>query len=160
MRYHVATDTGRPSEVTVAITAGLGLRRKVSAASGNGALDTGSVAPLTASIFPGPSQTATVREDGRGPITRPLNRTAAPASNKRPLPHHFHDLRHSYATAALRAGVNTKVVSDRIGHANVGFFLETYAHVLKKDDREAAEQAASFLLGPDLYPAPDGVHEK
>ena len=56
--------------------------------------------------------------------------------------------------------MNTKVVSDRIGHANVGFFLETYAHVLKKDDREAAEQAASFLLGPDLYPAPDGVHEK
>ena len=76
-----------------------------------------------------------MREDGRGPITRPLNRTAAPASNKRPLPHHFHDLRHSYATAALRAGVNTKVVSDRIGHANVGFLHETYAHVLKKDDR-------------------------
>lgn len=54
--------------------------------------------------------------------------------------------------------MNPKVVSDRIGHANVGFFLETYAHVLKKDDREAAEQAASFLLGPDLYPAADGVH--
>jgi hypothetical protein len=34
-----------------------------------------------------------------------------------------------------------------IGHANVGFFLETYAHVLANDDREAAEQAASFLLG-------------
>lgn len=31
--------------------------------------------------------------------------------------------------------MNTKVVSDRIGHANVGFLLETYAHVLKKDDR-------------------------
>jgi DNA polymerase-3 subunit epsilon len=40
------------------------------------------------------------------------------------------------------------VVSDRIGHANVGFFLQTYAHVLKNDDREAAEQAASFLLVP------------
>lgn len=71
----------------------------------------------------------------------------------------FHDLRHSYATAALRAGVNPKVVGARIGHANVGFFLETYVHVLHKDDREAAEQAASFLLGPDLYPAADGVHE-
>lgn len=51
------------------------------------------------------------------------------------------------------------MVSDRIGHANVGFFLETYAHVLKKDDREAAGQAAPLLLGPDLYPAADGVHE-
>ena len=48
---------------------------------------------------------------------------------------------------ALKAGVSPKVVSDRIGHANVGFFLQTYAHVLKNDDREAAEQAASFLLG-------------
>jgi hypothetical protein len=28
----------------------------------------------------------------------------------------------------------------------VGFFLQTYAHVLKNDDRDAAEQAASFLL--------------
>ncbi|WP_445169273.1 tyrosine-type recombinase/integrase [Mycolicibacterium sp. Dal123E01] len=59
----------------------------------------------------------------------------------------FHDLRHSYATGALRAGVSPKVVSERIGHANVGFFLETYAHVLGNDDREAAEQAAGFLLG-------------
>lgn len=59
----------------------------------------------------------------------------------------FHDLRHSYATGALRAGVSPKVISERIGHANVGFFLETYAHVLGSDDREAAEQAASFLLG-------------
>jgi hypothetical protein len=44
--------------------------------------------------------------------------------------------------------VSAKVVSDRIDHANVGFFLQTYAHVLKTDDREVAEQAASFLLGP------------
>ncbi len=48
---------------------------------------------------------------------------------------------------SLRAGVSPKVISERIGHANVGFFLETYAHVLENDDREAAEQAAEFLLG-------------
>ena len=59
----------------------------------------------------------------------------------------FHDLRHSYATGALKAGIHPKVVSDRIGHANVGFFLQTYAHVLGNDDRDAAEQAATFLLG-------------
>jgi integrase len=72
-------------------------------------------------------------------------------TNSRSLPQirrrHNHDLRHSYATGALKAGVSPKVVSDRIGHANVGFFLQTYAHVLKNDDREAAEQAAAFLLG-------------
>ena len=53
---------------------------------------------------------------------------------------HNHDLRHSYATGALKAGVSPKVLSERIGHANVGFFLQTYAHVLRNDDRDAAEQ--------------------
>jgi integrase len=62
-------------------------------------------------------------------------------------PARLHDLRHSYATGALKAGVNPKIISERIGHADVGFFLQTYAHVLKNDDRDAAEQAASFLIG-------------
>jgi hypothetical protein len=56
-------------------------------------------------------------------------------------------MRHSYATRALKAGINPKVVSERIGHADIGFFLQTYAHLLGNDDCEAAEQAASFLIG-------------
>ena len=56
----------------------------------------------------------------------------------------FHDLRHSYATAALKAVINPKVISERIGHADAGFFLQTYAHVVRSDDRDAAEQAAAF----------------
>jgi hypothetical protein len=43
--------------------------------------------------------------------------------------------------------VSPKVISERIGHADVGYFLKTSAHVLKNDDRAAAEQAASFLMG-------------
>ncbi len=50
------------------------------------------------------------------------------------------------------------IVSERIGHANVGFFLETYAHVLDNDEREAAEQAVSFLLG-DSWPDGDAPSE-
>jgi CheY-like chemotaxis protein len=45
-----------------------------------------------------------------------------PGVGRWPLPNHVPRLRHSYATAALKAGVNPKVVSDRIGYANVGFF--------------------------------------
>ena len=48
------------------------------------------------------------------------------------------------------------MISQRIGHANVGFFLETYAHVLGNDDRDAAEQAAAFLLG-DAWTSSDGT---
>ena len=39
----------------------------------------------------------------------------------------LHDLRHSYATAALASGVPVKVVSQRIGHADVGVTLKVYA---------------------------------
>jgi integrase len=59
----------------------------------------------------------------------------------------FHDLRHSDATGALKAGISPKVISQRTGHANVGFFLQTYAHVVGNDDWEAAERAAAFLIG-------------
>ena len=65
----------------------------------------------------------------------------------------FHDLRHSCATGALKAGISPKVISERIGHANVGFFLwQTYAHVFRNDDRDAAEQAAAFLIGDTWGP--------
>ena len=53
---------------------------------------------------------------------------------------------------ALKAGINPKVISERIGHANVGFFLQTYAHVIRSDDRDAAEQAAAFLIGDPWDP--------
>jgi integrase len=87
-------------------------------------------------------------EDGRPPhpdtIRQRFDRLAAAAGLSRIT---FHDLRHSYATGALKAGINPKVISARIGHANVGFILQTYAHVLRNDDRDAAEQAAAFLIG-------------
>jgi integrase len=69
------------------------------------------------------------------------------------------DLLHSYAIGALTAGISPKVISERIGHANVGFFLQTYAHVLRNDDRDAAEQAASFLIGYGWDPGEDGAAE-
>ena len=57
----------------------------------------------------------------------------------------LHDLRHSYATAALASGVPVKVVSQRIGHADVGVTLKVYAHVLPGDDEDAALRADSLL---------------
>ena len=51
--------------------------------------------------------------------------------------------------------MSPKVISERIGHADTGFFLQTYAHVLTNYDREAAEQATSFLIGDGWEPEPD-----
>ena len=62
-------------------------------------------------------------------------------------PIRLHDLRHSYATAALAAGVHPKIVSERLGHASVAFTLTQYSHVLPGVDREAAETMADLMLG-------------
>ena len=42
----------------------------------------------------------------------------------------LHGLRHSYATAALKAGVPVKVISERLGHATVAITLDIYSHVI------------------------------
>ncbi len=60
----------------------------------------------------------------------------------------LHDLRHSYATAALTAGVAAKVVSERLGHASVGITLDTYSHVLPALQEDAADVVADMILGP------------
>lgn len=61
----------------------------------------------------------------------------------------LHDVRHSYATVALRAGVNPKIVSQRLGHSSVAFTLSTYSHARPGFDREAATSRPSCCLpGP------------
>ncbi|MEM9653701.1 MAG: site-specific integrase [Actinomycetota bacterium] len=59
----------------------------------------------------------------------------------------FHDLRHSYATLALKAGVHPKVVSERLGHATVGITLDLYSHVTPAIARDAADAVAGRLFG-------------
>lgn len=58
-----------------------------------------------------------------------------------------HGLRHSYATAALLAGVAPHIVSKRLGHADVATTLSIYSHVFVGDDETAAEVAAQAILG-------------
>lgn len=58
-----------------------------------------------------------------------------------------HGLRHTYATVALRAGVQPEVVSQRLGHADVSITLSIYSHVTDADDRRAAETAAAAIFG-------------
>jgi hypothetical protein len=59
----------------------------------------------------------------------------------------LHDVRHSYATAALAAGVPTKVVSERLGHATFAITMDTYSHVLPGLDAQAADTVARLILG-------------
>jgi integrase len=69
--------------------------------------------------------------------------TLARRAGLRPI--RLHDLRHSYATAALADGVPVKVVSQRIGHADITVTLKVYAHVMPGDDADAALRADTLL---------------
>lgn len=51
----------------------------------------------------------------------------------------FHDLRHTCATLALKAGVPAHVVSRMLGHARVSITMDLYAHVLPGQGKEAAQ---------------------
>ena len=62
-------------------------------------------------------------------------------------PIRLHDVRHSYATAALAAGVPAKVVSERLGHATIAITLDVYSHVIPGMDAQAANAVASLILG-------------
>lgn len=59
----------------------------------------------------------------------------------------LHQLRHSHATIALRAGVHAKVVSERLGHASVAFTLDTYTDALPDLQETATALIAELVLG-------------
>jgi len=57
----------------------------------------------------------------------------------------LHDLRHTWATLALQAGVHPKVVSERLGHATTGITLDIYSHVQPELDAQAATTVAQLF---------------
>jgi integrase len=69
------------------------------------------------------------------------------ASKKAGVPEiRLHDLRHSHASLALAAGIHPKVVSERLGHANIGITLDTYSHLLPALSEEAACRVAALVV--------------
>jgi len=58
----------------------------------------------------------------------------------------LHAVRHTYATMSLRAGVNPKIVSNRLGHATVAFTLDTYTEDVPELHHDAAETVSRLFL--------------
>ena len=57
----------------------------------------------------------------------------------------LHDVRHTYATLARDLGVNGKIVTDRLGHANETVTQQIYTHKSTGHDRPAAEMMAGLI---------------
>ena len=61
----------------------------------------------------------------------------------------MHDLRRTWATQALRAGVHPKVVQERLGDNNIRITPDTYSHVLPDMQESAAEMVAALVAAAD-----------
>ncbi|PIE92123.1 site-specific integrase [Bacillus fungorum] len=61
----------------------------------------------------------------------------------------FHDMRHTHATLLLLQGVNPKIVSERLGHADVRITLDTYSHLLPSMQKDTAIKFGEMLFGED-----------
>ena len=57
----------------------------------------------------------------------------------------LHDLRHTWATLALEAGVPMVVVSKQLGHANAAITADVYTHVKPHVLEDASELVAALF---------------
>ena len=57
----------------------------------------------------------------------------------------IHDLRHSYAVAAIKGGDDIKTVQENLGHATAVFTLDVYGHVTDQMKKESADRMEKFI---------------
>ena len=57
----------------------------------------------------------------------------------------FHDLRHTFATHAMKGGVDAKTLSGILGHTNASFTLDTYTHVTSDMQRNASAVVGTMM---------------
>jgi integrase len=89
-------------------------------------------------------------------VGRPINpsnflpRDFYPLLKRAGLPRmRFHDLRHSAATLLLELGIHPKVVSEMLGHSQIGITLDLYSHVTATMQQQAVT-ALDGLFGDHL----------
>lgn len=57
----------------------------------------------------------------------------------------LHDLRHTSASLLIAQGVHAKIISERLGHADISITMNTYGHAFKSADRAAADKMESIF---------------
>jgi len=86
-------------------------------------------------------------------ITLRFNRLVERAGMPRIRPH---NARHTHVTLALDAGMDIKLLSDRVGHANMAVTLQIHTHRSTGLDRAAAGDVnSSWARFARTRPSPD-----
>ena len=57
----------------------------------------------------------------------------------------FHDMRHTFATLALKNGVDVRTLSETLGHFSAGFTLSTYVHSTSSMKQSAADAIGNTI---------------
>ncbi len=70
----------------------------------------------------------------------------------------LYDLRHTHATLLLKAGINPKIVSERLGHSSIVLTLDTYSHVLPGMQDEADSKLGGMLNFKSEAKQPTGIN--
>ena len=61
------------------------------------------------------------------------------------LPHiTYHQLRHTNASLLISAGVDVVTLSGRLGHGDKNVTLNTYSHIIKSKEAQAANRMDMF----------------
>jgi integrase len=105
-------------------------------------------------VYPASGDEFVFRAPAGGPWTRATFNPGVwdPARKAAGLPTvSTHDLRHFYASALIRAGLNPKVVAERLGHADPGMTLRVYSH-LWADDEDRTRAAIDDIFGRKVQP--------
>jgi len=61
----------------------------------------------------------------------------------------FHDLRHTYASIQIDLGANPKYIQSQMGHSSIRITLDTYGHLMKEVNQEAAVKLGKAIFEHD-----------
>jgi len=88
-----------------------------------------------------------------GPLRKSntVRRSFSPLIEKAKIPRIvFHGIRHTHATLALADGANIKVLSERLGHADVRTTLRVYAHAIPSMQEQEADRIQRLFTRPKV----------
>ncbi|ABR47060.1 phage integrase family protein [Alkaliphilus metalliredigens QYMF] len=84
-------------------------------------------------------------ENGEVVITKAIGRVSEIIIRDVKIDFNFHMLRHTHATMLLEAGINPKVVQERLGHSTVSITLDTYSHITIEFQKTAVLEYEKYL---------------
>lgn len=62
----------------------------------------------------------------------------------------FHDLRHTYASLLIMQGEHPKYIQSQMGHSSINVTMDTYGHLMKATNQDAAKKLGATIFGSDL----------